>query len=159
MALLGQSVGMSALLLSTSGWSHPRPFTDLAELDAACAGPHALYIRYSDGPALDAASPSVDTESGLELPGLSVNPLVPEPWWSRQRIEWIARQVSQYRHLFDEDSSRFGWILTGRVVGRGPDCEPLLDQVVPIAPITRSVLNQAQTVYEVAFAARRGPTD
>ncbi|MEU8193654.1 DUF6098 family protein [Microbispora amethystogenes] len=34
-----------------------------------------LYLRYSKGPDADEGKPSVDYESGLELPGLSVTVL------------------------------------------------------------------------------------
>ncbi|WP_259608144.1 MULTISPECIES: DUF6098 family protein [Microbacterium] len=30
---------------------------------------------------------------------------------------------------------RIAWVLTGRIVGRGPDCEPLLDDVRPVAQL------------------------
>ena len=42
-----------------------------------------LYVRFSAGPEADAGSPSRDGESGCLLPGLSVNRLAPEPWWTR----------------------------------------------------------------------------
>lgn len=40
--------------------------------------PGPLYLRYSRGPEHDDGNPSIDYESGLELPGLSVNPLLPD---------------------------------------------------------------------------------
>ena len=53
------------------------------------------FVRFSDGPQTDATEQSVDYESGLSLPGLSVNRLAPRRggpvrWWTG----WHARSVS-----------------------------------------------------------------
>ena len=48
----------------------------LGDLAAAVQRYGQAYVRYSEGPD-DDRDPSVDTESGLTLPGLSVNPLHP----------------------------------------------------------------------------------
>ena len=109
-----------------------------------------LYVRFSAGPDADAAGTSVDHESGCELPGLSVNPLTPEPWFDRPTAHWVARQLMQYAHL--DDDRRFPWVLTGRVVGRGPDCEPLLDDVQPVAQVPPSVVDEARELYEREFS-------
>lgn len=70
-------------------------------------------------------------------PGLSANPLDPEPWWTRPTREWPARQLCNDAHLQREDGERHGWVLAGTVVGRGPDNEP-------------------RRVYEERFDAGRG---
>lgn len=128
----------------------------LAALVRACPG---LHLRYSNGPDDDARRTSVDTESGLELPGLSVNPLDAERWWTRSLEDWLARQLSQYRHLAEKDPDRIAWILRGTVCGRGPDCEPLLDNVEPVAVLSESLLDEARDRYEREFDARTGPAD
>jgi hypothetical protein len=99
---------------------------------------------------------SCDYESGLELPGLSVNPLDPEPWWTRPSVDWIARQLCQYRHLKEHaDETRVAWVCRGRLVGRGPDCEPLLDPVTPVALLAESLLDQAEQHYREQFDVGR----
>lgn len=117
-----------------------------------------LYIRYSEGPQKDRA-PSVDTESGLTLPGLSVNPLHAEVWWTRPFEDWLARQVCQYRELREKNPDRFAWVLRGTEVGRGPDCEPLLRRVEPIGRLDDDLLAEASARYEERFEAGRGPED
>ena len=102
------------------------------------------YIRYSEGPDRDVEE-SVDTESGLTLPGLSVNPLHPEDWWTRPIQDWLARQVCQYKELQEKNPDRFAWVLRGIEVGRGPDCEPLV----------RGLVER----YRERFEAGKGPED
>lgn len=121
----------------------------LAELADVVAMLGEAYVRFSAGPAADREATSVDHESGCVLPGLSVNPLAPEPWWDRPVTHWLARQLCQYLHL--GDGERFGWVLTGRVVGRGPDCEPLVTDVRAAAVLDEEVLQEAQRVYREAF--------
>ncbi len=62
----------------------------------------------------------MDTESGLDLPGLSVNPLHAEDWWVRPLEDWLARQVCQYKELRDKNPDRFAWALRGIEVGPVP---------------------------------------
>ncbi len=116
------------------------------------------YVRYSEGPEHDVEE-SVDTESGLTLPGLSVNPLHAEEWWTRPIEDWLARQVCQYQELQEKNPDRFAWVLRGIEVGRGPDCEPLLRGVVPIARLDDRLLDEAAARYEERFAAGKGPED
>lgn len=131
----------------------------LAELAEFVRGRDASYIRYSEGPEHDAAEQSRDTESGLDLPGLSVNPLHPESWWTRPLEDWLARQVRQYAELAEKNPDRYAWVLDGRTVGRGPDCEPLLAEIRPLATLTPELLDEAAERYERVFDARRGPED
>lgn len=116
------------------------------------------YVRYSEGPERDAGG-SVDTESGLTLPGLSVNPLHAEAWWTRPFEDWLARQVCQYGELSEKNPDRFAWVLTGVEVGRGPDCEPLLREVSPIARLDDQLLEEADRRYKARFRAGQGPED
>lgn len=122
----------------------------LSDLTTLVADLGECYLRFSNGPDADAREKSRDHESGCVLPGLSVNPLRPEPWWDRPVVEWLARQLCQYIHLADGDD-RAGWVLTGRVVGRGPDCEPLVADVTPVAWLSQSCLDAARELYNRTF--------
>jgi hypothetical protein len=135
-----------------------REITTLREL-AEAVDAEELYVRYSKGPEDDRSSGSLDTESGLELPGLSVNPLRPETWWTRPAEDWLARQVCQYEHLRDKEPERFAWVLTGTVVGRGPDCEPLIRPFRAFARFSDDLLEEAGRRYRERFDAGRGPGD
>lgn len=126
--------------------SEPLRLTDLSQLVALVRSERGLHVRYSEWPKQDASQRSVDTESGLELPGLSVNPLDPEPWWTRPTEDWLARQLCQYRHLAEKNPDRYAWLLRGTPVGRGPDCEPLIRDVQPVAVLDTALLTQAETV-------------
>jgi len=124
---------------------------------AAELGDRPSYVRYSEGPRHDARETSLDTESGLELPGLSVNPLDPEPWWTRDVQDWLARQLCQYKHLRDRNRDRAAWLVRGDLVGRGPDCEPLLNHVEFLAELGDDLLAEAEQRYRERFDAGRGP--
>lgn len=129
---------------------------DLPELetleDIASYVTDEVYLRFSRGPADDRDRTSRDYESGLELPGLSVVPLAPARWWDRPWEDWVARQICKYVHLETEaDDGRFGWLLRGRVVSRGPDSEPLVEAPVPLARLSDQLLDEAQTRYRARF--------
>lgn len=133
----------------------------LAEVAELVRARPDAHVRYSRDPRTEAGRGSTDTESGLELPGLSVNPLGAEAWWTRPLQDWIARQLCQYRHLAqeDDDEEREAWLVAGRTVGRGPDCEPLLADVEVIAVVDDSALDEAEGRYRAVFDAGRGPED
>jgi hypothetical protein len=131
----------------------------LSELEDLVVGHPDLHVRYSEGFERDVGSGSVDSESGLELPGLSVNPLSPESWWSRPLRDWLARQLCQYKHLQEQNPSRHAWVLRGNVVSRGPDCEPLLSDVEEVAVLSDELLDEAERIYQERFSAGRGPED
>lgn len=124
----------------------------LAEI--ACGG-RDTYLRYSRGPQADARQTSRDYESGLELPGLSVVPLAPPGWWCRPAADWIARQLCKYAQLGEGDAGRCAWILVGRVVGRGPDHEPLVADPKPLAILSERLVEQARSHYHERFEVGR----
>ena len=132
---------------------------DLADVVGLVERIEPLYVRYSEGPVHDASGGSLDGESRLELPGLSVNPMTPESWWARPVEDWVARQLCQYQHLAEKNPRRFAWLLTGHVVGRGPDCEPLLTEPMAIASVSNRALDEAAERYRRVFDAGRGPED
>ena len=142
--------------MSTSVHSfHPDPddmplITSLDQLADLATDP-LLYLRYSKGPAADAEEgPSRDYEANVTLPGLSATTISPEPWWRRPIKDWVARRICKYSELAEEDG-RFAWLLTGRMVGRGPDHEPLLVDVRPHARLSRDVLDEAKRWYDEHF--------
>lgn len=111
-----------------------------------------VFLRFSRGPEDDRRRTSRDYESGLQLPGLSVVPLAPEPWWDRPVEDWVARQISKYVHLRTEaDDDRHAWLLRGRVVSRGPDNEPLVRGALPLARLSDRLLESAMTRYRHRF--------
>ncbi|HEX6360467.1 DUF6098 family protein [Actinophytocola sp.] len=117
----------------------------LAELTLLLEHDVPVYLRYSPGPAADSAHPSRDHESGLLMPGLSANPLRPPKWWTRSPEDWVARRVCQYIRELDEGARP--WVLTGKVIDFGPDNEPLLDEVAPIAWLSSELLREAHQRY------------
>lgn len=111
-----------------------------------------LYIRWSRGPDLDAGTTSHDELTGVELPGLCVNPMSMEEWWAgRSTRMWAARRLYDYRHLQEKRGEGVRpWVLTGREVGRGPDNEPIVDDVEPVAWVADAVVSEATEVVESA---------
>jgi hypothetical protein len=128
------------------GVLHLRSLAEVTELVEAVS---PVYVRFSAGPVADAATVSRDHESGCLLPGLSVNPLTPEPWWDRKLEHWLARQLCQYAHLLSAD--RYPWVLTGQIAGRGPDCEPLLVDTTVVGTVDPAVVDEAAEVYARVF--------
>lgn len=131
----------------------------LGELERYVLQEPELCVRYSKGPHADRSSPSVDYESGLLLPGLSATPLRAEPWWTRDRKDWIARQLCHYVHLKDGSAGRQAWLLLGRIAGYGPDREPLLWPWTPVAVLSESVIEEARERFERNFHRGRDSTD
>ncbi len=126
-----------------------RPPGDLAEVRTLAAlvkrvaGHPGLFVRWSSGPDGDKAERSTDYATGLELPGLAVNPLTPPSWWTLPVEMWVARQIRAYAHLSEDRPDQYAWILAGRIAERGPDNEPLVVDVKPIARLHASVLREA----------------
>jgi hypothetical protein len=116
-----------------------------------------VYLRYSEGPETDRQEPaSCDYEADLIMPGLSVSAIAPESWWPRPAQDWIARRIRQYAQL--HEAGRFPWVLTGRVVGHGPDHEPLVTDVRPIARLGDTTLAEAAARYRAKFWVGRDST-
>ena len=119
-----------------------------------------VYVRFSKGPEDDRQTTSRDYESGLDLPGLSVNPLQPEGWWTRPVKDWLARQICNYVHIKEEsDDERRGWVLTGTYSQRGPDNEPLVSQYRPLAWLSEDVIAEAKMRYRERFDVASDSTD
>ncbi|NYI91930.1 hypothetical protein HNR02_005305 [Amycolatopsis endophytica] len=119
-----------------------RSLADLAQLLIPGA---VVYVRYSPGPESDVGHPSTDHESGLRMPGVSVNPLNPPGWWSLPVEDWLARRICQYLHQQREGARP--WVLGGTEVDFGPDNEPLLVDVEPIAWIADELVTEARERY------------
>jgi hypothetical protein len=128
------------------------PFVeDLDELVELVDQRPGMYLRYSAGLEADLeAGHSRDYEAGVDLPGWSVTTISPEPWWPRPVSDWVARRICQYAHL-GEEPERFPWLLNGRLVGRGPDHEPLVVDLDPVIRIGDSALNTAVEIYRERF--------
>ncbi len=106
-----------------------------------------LYVRWSRDPRADVAQEeSLDSLSGVRLPGLSVNALDLEPWWAGHPVRlWVARRLYDYSHLPREQGPGVRpWVLRGEEVGRGPDNEPLVCDARPIAWIDDRVIAEAE---------------
>jgi hypothetical protein len=144
------SSGMSAQS-GTGGTDLPvlHSLDEVTDLVARC-GP--VFVRWSDGPGTDLPEQStVDGLSGLAMPGLSATPLEPEPWWQDRPLAlWVGRKVHAYSPHRQPGSSSRGWLLAGRVVGRGPDHEPLVDECSPLAWLDEAVLQEAAAMVEEA---------
>jgi hypothetical protein len=87
-----------------------------------------------------------------------VTTLRPEPWWTREPIDWVARRVCKYLDLAQDDQRRRAWILTGTVAGYGPDHEPLISDAEPIAWLSEDLIEQAHQRYHERFHAGRDST-
>ncbi|MFI5685091.1 DUF6098 family protein [Streptomyces sp. NPDC051636] len=118
-----------------------------------------LYVRWSRGPEVDlTATSSTDELTGVEMPGLSANPLDLEDWWEDRSVElWVARRLYDYAHLPREKGPGVRpWVLKGRETGRGPDNEPLVAHVEPLCWIAPEAIEEAEA--EVARQERKwGP--
>ena len=111
-----------------------------------------LFVRWSAGPDADRYTPgdSRDDLTGVPLPGLSVNPLRVEPWWgNRSPRLWLARRLFDYRHLRElRGPDVRPWVLAGVESGRGPDNEPLVTDVRPLAWIAEAVLDECERMIK-----------
>ena len=128
----------------------------LDELAALVERDDHLYVRWSRDPDADLrTTESVDTLTGVRLPGLSANPLDVEAWWAGRPIRlWVARRLYDYCHLRHEKGPGVcPWVLQGKEAGRGPDNEPLVRDARPIAWIDNQVIVEAQE----EVGRQRGP--
>ncbi|MEW2586959.1 DUF6098 family protein [Streptomyces virginiae] len=118
----------------------------LDELTGLIAGRSGVYVRWSMGPAADLPSVSSrDDLTGIAMPGLSASALDVEPWWGERPLRlWIARRLYDYAHLPEAKDRRVRpWLLLGTETGRGPDNEPLVTEVVPLAWVDQVVIEEA----------------
>lgn len=123
----------------------------LAELTGLVERHDSLYVRWSRGPATDLAdASSTDDLTGVPMPGLSANPLDVEEWWQGRPVEvWVARRLYDYSHLpHDKGPDVRPWVLQGRERGRGPDNEPLVEDVRPMSWIDPGVIDEARAAVE-----------
>ncbi|MEU4359691.1 DUF6098 family protein [Streptomyces virginiae] len=120
----------------------------LDELTALLTGRRGLYVRWSMGPQLDlSCEPSSrDALTGIELPGLSANPMDVEDWWGERPLRtWAARRLYDYSHLPRVKDTRVRpWLLVGTEAGRGPDNEPLVRDVEPLGWVDQKVITEAE---------------
>jgi hypothetical protein len=110
-----------------------------------------LYVRWSRGPGTDLRDVSSRDElTGVPLPGLSANSLDVESWWRDRSVRvWAARRLYDYCHLPRHRGADVRpWLLRGRESGRGPDNEPLVTEVEPLAWIDPAVIEEAVRVIE-----------
>lgn len=118
----------------------------LDELTGLLASRRNLYVRWSLGPQADLVQPSSRDElTGVELPGLSANPLDIEDWWGDRSLRtWAARRLYDYSHLPHIKGHRVKpWLLHGAEAGRGPDNEPLVRDVQPLGWVDDEVISEA----------------
>ncbi|MFC4017142.1 DUF6098 family protein [Micromonospora sp. GCM10011542] len=145
-----------------------RVVEDLDQLVALlreAAPDEALYVRWSRGPRADltderqARQASHDALTGIELPGLSANPLAVEPWWGGRPLRlWVARRLYDYCHLRAlRGPGVRPWVLVGEQIGRGPDNEPLVICHRPLAWVTDAALRQAHDAVESQASQEWGP--
>jgi Family of unknown function (DUF6098) len=123
-----------------------RSLDEVAELLVGWSDERELYVRWTDDIERDVKTEvSRDELTGVELPGLSVNPLHVEQWWDgRPMTTWVARRLYDYRHLHEtRGSDTRPWVVAGVEIGRGPDNEPLIGHCTPIAEIDLSVIKAA----------------
>jgi len=122
----------------------------LDELTELASRRPQLFVRWSRGPAVDAAGTSSDDLTGVPLTGLSANPLAVEPWWGGRSLRlWIARRLHDYSHFKHEKGPGVRpWILEGCELGRGPDNEPLVGCERPVAWLADRVISDAVRVVD-----------
>ncbi|MEV4491717.1 DUF6098 family protein [Micromonospora coxensis] len=123
-----------------------------------------LYVRWSRGPAVDLrgaerVQSSRDALTGIELPGLSANPLSVEDWWGRRPLRlWVARRLYDYCHLRElRGPGVQPWVLVGEQRGRGPDNEPLVHVHRPVAWVSERALREADRAVEEQGSTEWGP--
>lgn len=120
-----------------------------------------LYVRWSHGPHADREVSSRDGLTGVALPGLSANSLRVEPWWGDRSLRlWLARRLYDYRHLRElRGPGVRPWVLAARECGRGPDNEPLVADVRPLAWIADAVLEECEREVAEQRSPEWGPLD
>jgi len=125
-----------------------RTVATLDELAGLAERRPRLFVRWSRGPDADTTGTSSDDLTGSRLPGLSASPLAVESWWEGRPLRlWIARRLHDYSHLeHDKGPGVRPWILEGEELGRGPDNEPLVADVRPVAWLADEVIAEAEQI-------------
>jgi Family of unknown function (DUF6098) len=77
--------------------------------------------------------------------------VVREPWWPGPAIDGVARRVCKYADLAAKDDDRKPWLLHGQVAGHGPDHEPLITDIEPLAWIGPQAVAQGLETYQQRF--------
>lgn len=117
----------------------------LSAVVEACSSHDDIYLRFSYAPDDRDATGRRERESGYLLPGVPAWPLCPEAWWGAGSRTWIARQLTRRAHLVSGGVEP--WLVSGEVRGRGPDCEPLIAGLTPLALVSHKVLVEADESY------------
>ena len=117
----------------------------LSQVVELCANQPNVYLRFSYTPDDRDAAARRERESGYLLPGVPAWPLCPESWWGAGSRVWVARQLARRGYLARAGAEP--WLVTGEVRGRGPDCEPLIANLTPVAHIHTRVLAEADETY------------
>lgn len=110
-----------------------------------------LYLRWSANIAADLdLGTSLDNLTGVELPGLAVQPLATESWWGERPLDlWWARKMGGLRPPVDVDGPAVRpWVVTGVPAGRGPDGDLLVVDCAFVATVTDAMMDQAATLLE-----------
>jgi hypothetical protein len=122
-----------------------------------------LFVRWSRGPEVDLAcgpeQSSKDALTGVDLPGLSANPLAVEDWWGDRPLRlWVARRLYDYHHLRElRGPGVRPWLLVGEQCGRGPDNEPLVQCRRPVAWVSERALHEADREVAAQASDEWGP--
>ncbi|MFD1505918.1 hypothetical protein FE374_00055 [Georgenia yuyongxinii] len=119
----------------------------LAELSSLQRDHDTLFLRISPDPDTDRLRGHRDGESGFLLPGLPAWSLRPEEWWPAGPRLWAARQLVRHGYLLSGGKGNRMWLLTGEVVGRSADGEPLVAGWTPWAYLASGVLAAAESQY------------
>jgi hypothetical protein len=128
-----------------------RTLHTLEELIDLAAGRDDLYVRWTVDACKDQErGTSLDELTGVQLPGLSANPLRVESWWEDRPLDlWMARRLYDYRHLRQKRGPEMRpWVIAGEVVGRGPDNEPLVRCRDIVACIDEAVTSAATKLID-----------
>ncbi|WP_053386542.1 DUF6098 family protein [Leucobacter japonicus] len=128
---------------------HSRSIDSLYEVESLLRRHPQLHVIAAHEPSLSGLV-NIDAESGLALPGVPTHPLQPEEWWYRPVGDWLARQITHLAAApFDADAL---WLVSGRVVGRGPDGAPLLADAATIGVLGEAAIEEAGDRYHQRFA-------
>ncbi|MGH9109037.1 MAG: DUF6098 family protein [Acidimicrobiales bacterium] len=61
---------------------------------------------------------------------------------------WVARRLRDFVHLADRHPDARLWVPAGRECGRGPDNEPLVECLRPVAWVAADVVDEADRLIE-----------